>query len=416
MSEVLREYVVSLGFSVNQNQYAKFKDALKSVASETVKLGTEVVGVGVALTAMVDTVAKQFESLYYMSQRTGATVQNLDAISYAAEQVGVSSDEAKSAIEGFASAMRRQPGLRNMFEGVTGHKATGDAEVDIRNFVRSQRNVADQIALQRADALHIPEHLYLQYKNNLEQVEAAEADHIKRMKAAGLDVKIQDRRWVDFSNTIKHLGDQFKITGDLVAESWRPAMTSVTELLDKWVGSFNNFDKESGGWATKLLGLGIAIGSVSVALSVLARFVPLLAFLASPSVLGLAAVAAAGIGVHTLIQSMADREKKNPTPGIPVGNIPAVEGGSVPSVPSVGSRRPRGGMVTAPVSAFSEYDNYIAAGAGNIDNSRSNTFNVSQSNNYVANNVADAQAMAGYTAASNAGLATALRNLASKLQ
>lgn len=431
----MQEYLVSLGFNVNQNQYAKFKDILKNTASETAKLGVEVVSVGVALTAMVDQVAKQFESLYYMSQRTGATVKNLDAVSYAAGQVGVSASEAQGAVESFASAMRRQPGLKSLFQGVTGRAATGDAEVDIRNFVRSQRGVADFIALQRADALGIPEHTYLQYKNNLVQLEEAEADHIKRMKEAGLDAAIEDRRWVDFSNTIKHLGDQFGIAGTRIAEDWRPQVTQVVEGLDKLLGAFSRADAASEGWIGHFTGLAVAIGGVEASLALLARWFPSLSKFSS--------ILAPVAGAYEAWRSITTGERKNDTGRPPdqdaIDQLPWYQraaigvqqslfgadpnqflaggahgpAGAGSGVPLPRSRPHVGDGANYPLgSAMRMFDDAAAS----TDNSRTSTFNVNQTNSYVAGSYADAVKMGEFTSQSNTGLATALRNLAAKLQ
>lgn len=257
--QVMQEYLVSLGFSVDQAKARSFQDVLKGTASSAAKLSGEVVAAGIAMTEMVEQVAKQFSDLYYMSQRTGATVTNLQAVSYAATQVGVSASEAQGAIESFASAMRRQPGLRSLFQGVTGRAATGDAEVDIRNFVRSQRGTPDFIALQRADALGIGEHTYLQYKNNLDRLESAEVEYVKRIKEAHLDYTPDDRRWVDFENTLGHLASQFGIVGRRIAEDFRPGVQGVIEDLDRMVGRFGAADVASNGT------LGTAAGAVGAA-------------------------------------------------------------------------------------------------------------------------------------------------------
>jgi hypothetical protein len=432
-AQVLQEYLVSLGFTVDQAKLRSFSDALKGTATSAAKLSAEVVATGVALTEMVSQVAKQFEDLYYMSQRTGATVTNLQAVSFAATQVGVSADEAKGAIESFASVMRRQPGLRNLFQGTTGHAPIGDPEADIRAFVRSQRNVPDYIALQRADALGIGEHTYLQYKNNLDRLEAAEVSYIKRLRDAHLDYAPDDRRWVDFENTLKNLAADFGIVGKRIAEDFRPGVQGIIEDLDKMIERFGKADVASGGE----LGLAAgAAGATTAGAGIMAILGKIFGF---KSGLGLKS------GFTALVPALLEIIKKDsedpkqplrtgirqalgiPDPGEPPmwgpegqwhaggtrGGAAGQSGSGVPTLPIPHRPLHTGDWQYPADSAARLFDDVVA---GSTDNSRNNTFNVNQTNSYVASSLADAQQMSGFTNQSNAGLATALRNLAQKLQ
>ena len=425
-AQVHQQYLVSLGFTVNQAQLRSFGDALKGTATSAAKLSAEVVASGVALTEMVSAVAKQFEDLYYMSQRTGATVTNLQAVSFAATQIGVSADEAKGAIEGFASAMRRQPGLRNLFEGVTKHKLTGDPEVDIRTFVRSQRGVADYIALQRADQLHIPEHLYLQYKNNnnLERMEASEAEYIKRLKEAHLDYGPDDRRWVDFENTLGHLASQFGIVGKRIAEDLRPEIQGVIEDLDKMVGRFGPADVTSQGKLGTAAGLTGGAAAGSGIMAIIGR------------VLGFSGWKTGPYSLIPMIMQMIKEDSENPNQplrsairqvlGITDYHEPAMwsPGGSwKPGTAAFSNPEKGGSSLPVPRGSFTIPQGNITAGdvvgvdsapAVGANNSRTSTVNVSQINHMPnVRNAADVQYEMNEA---NRRIADTFRSLSQKIQ
>lgn len=261
--QVLQEYLVSLGFSVNQAQLRTMGDAVRGTATSLAKLGGETVAAGIAISEMVERVARNFEDLYYMSQRTHSSVASLDAVSFAAQQVGISSTEAKSAVESFATALRHNPGLQGMLGGLG--VGRGDPEEQLRGLVKRLAKYPDFIAVQWAQMFGIPEQVFLNYRNNMEVLEAAEEDHRQRMKTAGLDLDRDKDKWVEFTRVVDHLADQFNISGQRIATDWRSATQSVMGWLDQLIGKFNEADNKSQGTLGRVTsGLGAAAGGAGV--------------------------------------------------------------------------------------------------------------------------------------------------------
>lgn len=271
MADVMREYLVSLGFSVDQAKLRTFNDALKGTSSSMAKLGAEVIGTGIALTAMVESVARQFTDLYYMSQRTGSTINSLDAVGFAAQQVGLSADQARGSIEGFASAIRRNPGLAAFYQGLTGKRPTGRSDEDQRNLVRSLSKKPDFLAIPQASLFGMDEHTYLQMKNNMGEFDRDMADHLRRMKEAGLNLDVDKEKWVDFTRVVNHLGDQFSIAGARIAEDWREPLQSMIVQFDELIGRFGKADVASQGIIGKVTGLMAAFGGATAVLALLSK-------------------------------------------------------------------------------------------------------------------------------------------------
>lgn len=271
MADVLREYLVSLGFSVDQAKLRSFNDALKGTSQSMAKLGAEVVGTGIALTAMVESVARQFTDLYYMSQRTGSTINSLDAVGFAAQQVGLSAEEARGSIEGFASAIRRNPGLAAFYQGLTGKRPTGRSDEDQRTLVRSLSKKQDFIAIPQASLFGMDEHTYLQMKNNMAEFDRDMADHMRRMREAGLDLDKDKEKWVDFTRVMNHFGDQFSVIGARIAEDWREPLQGLVQGLDEVVGRFGKADVASQGIIGRITGLLAAFGGATAVLALLGK-------------------------------------------------------------------------------------------------------------------------------------------------
>ncbi|MFG1399830.1 M15 family metallopeptidase [Roseixanthobacter pseudopolyaromaticivorans] len=118
MSETLRDYLVTLGFKVNKADEARFKDALGTAAKTVVGLSAAMTAAAAAIQASVIKIAADFDSIYFASQRTGASVANIKSLTYALSQVGGSSGQASSAIEGLAAAIRTNPGIEGMLNSL----------------------------------------------------------------------------------------------------------------------------------------------------------------------------------------------------------------------------------------------------------------------------------------------------------
>jgi hypothetical protein len=115
---VLRDYLIALGFKVDDQSYKRFNEGILRSAKNVSELGAEAVGAATAIGYAVEKVARQFEDLYYASQRTGGAVTNLRAYEYGARNIGVSADSARSAVEGMAAAIRTNPGLTGLLRGM----------------------------------------------------------------------------------------------------------------------------------------------------------------------------------------------------------------------------------------------------------------------------------------------------------
>lgn len=115
-SSVLREFLISLGFKVDDAE--KFNATVEKATQTVAKLGTAIEGIASVATAVVTKVSGKFEDLYYASQRLHSSVANIRAFQYAISQLGGTSQGARQSMEGLAHALRSNPGLAGILTGM----------------------------------------------------------------------------------------------------------------------------------------------------------------------------------------------------------------------------------------------------------------------------------------------------------
>lgn len=127
-AETIQDFLVSLGFQVDQSGQRKFEQTLISVAANTVKMATAVEASALTVVAFTAKIASGLDNLYWASQRTGASVSGIQAIGYAASQMGGTVEGARGSLESLARFMRNNPGAEGFLNrlGVQTRDASGN--------------------------------------------------------------------------------------------------------------------------------------------------------------------------------------------------------------------------------------------------------------------------------------------------
>lgn len=127
-AETIKEFLVSLGFQVDSSGERKFNAVLAGVTANAIKMGVAVEAAALSVVAYTAKIASGLDTLYWASQRTGATVQGIKAIGYAVSQVGGSADAARGSLESLARFVRNNPGAEGFLNrlGVQTRDASGN--------------------------------------------------------------------------------------------------------------------------------------------------------------------------------------------------------------------------------------------------------------------------------------------------
>lgn len=273
MSDVLREYLIALGFKVDDASYKKWKGGLSTGAKEAAGLGTVATTTATAIALSVEKIAREYEQLSYVSQRTKSSVNDLKAYSYAAKQIGIDFGSSQAALESFAAAQRLNPGVKG-FIGLQG--GTGSDPIEqLTNFVERQKKLYGDagyyVAAMNAELAGIPEATFLQIWNNLPKLRAAQDEMNRMRKDAGLAGKDLTDKSVEFANAWDHLLGTIglgreRITADLIG----PTLKGVT-ALDDIIQQFNRADVATKGWLGSIVGVTAALGGTSAAMALVLR-------------------------------------------------------------------------------------------------------------------------------------------------
>lgn len=126
-AETIKDFLVSLGFNLDESGYQKFNSVLTGATANAIKMGLAVEGAALSVVAFTAKIASGLDQLYWASQRTGATVQGIKAVGYAVSQVGGSADAARSSLESLSRFMRNNPGAEGFLNrlGVQTRDASG---------------------------------------------------------------------------------------------------------------------------------------------------------------------------------------------------------------------------------------------------------------------------------------------------
>ena len=108
-ADTIKDFLVSLGFDIDQAGANKFEAVLKGVTANVLKVGAVVEGAALSIVGFTTQIANGLDKIYWASQRTGASVQGIKALGYAASQTGASAESAMSSLEGLAGFMGLMP-------------------------------------------------------------------------------------------------------------------------------------------------------------------------------------------------------------------------------------------------------------------------------------------------------------------
>lgn len=242
-AETIREFLVSLGFKLDEPALKKFTKAVDTATAAVFKLAA---GIEATATLVAVGIAKwsgSLEQLYFAAQRTGSSVQSLRAMDRAAQDFGATSGEMLSSIEGLAHALRLNPfGTQGLMEGLGVHlKTTKSGAVDATNAMLQlstafQRLVAQNngqlyVAEQYAQLLGINEHTLLALLSPNFQAQFERTMRLSR----GVDWKKAADDAHAFQNQLRDLGTELEALGYRIVDALQKKLGFTLKDVLTWV-------------------------------------------------------------------------------------------------------------------------------------------------------------------------------------
>ncbi|EFV8705734.1 lytic transglycosylase domain-containing protein [Shigella flexneri] len=185
-ADTIKDFLVSLGFDIDQAGANKFEAVLKGVTANVLKVGAVVKGAALSIVGFTTQIANGLDKVYWASQRTGASVQGIKALGYAASQTGASAESAMSSLEGLAGFMRSNPGAEGFLNrlGVQTRDASGkmrDTAAIFTGVGQKLNNMPYYRAKQYAQMLGIDENTLMAMRRGMGQLSSEYALTAKRI-------------------------------------------------------------------------------------------------------------------------------------------------------------------------------------------------------------------------------------------
>lgn len=264
-AETLKDFLISLGFKVDEAGARKFDAVVAGTTLKAIELGVKVEAVALSVVAFTAKIASGLDDLYWASQRTGATVEGIKQIGYAVSQVGGSIDGARGSLESLARFMRNNPGAEGFLNrlGVQ----TRDASGNMRDMATIFTGVGQRLssmpyyrANQYAQMLGLDENTLMAMRRGIGQFSG---EYTAMAKAIGYNADVAAVSSNKFMTSLRSFGLMAGMARDKIGSSLADGLAGSLDRLRRQI--LDNFPKIEGaitGTVKGILWAGEMVGRV----------------------------------------------------------------------------------------------------------------------------------------------------------
>ncbi|MNK60453.1 membrane-bound lytic murein transglycosylase D [compost metagenome] len=240
-TSVLREYLISIGFRVNQTEGKKVEKNLDNWDKKAVSLAKGLLGASAAVTTMVTTFAFQMEKLYYASRRVDSTAGSIKALDYGARQVGV--QNITQSMEALARNLRSNPGLTGLLNSL-GVRVSGRDKADVMvDLVTQLKKMPFFVAERFANLFGIDPDTLFMLQDGLDRLKESQALRKQMAAEMGVDTEAAAKSGLEYAQLWREIVERGGLFVDLIATKMLPSMTllagETNKLLTTWAQIVN---------------------------------------------------------------------------------------------------------------------------------------------------------------------------------
>ncbi|MCL8143856.1 transglycosylase SLT domain-containing protein [Enterobacter hormaechei] len=242
-ADTIKDFLVSLGFDIDQAGANKFEAVLKGVTANVLKVGAVVEGAALSIVGFTTQIANGLDKIYWASQRTGASVQGIKALGYAASQTGASAESAMSSLEGLAGFMRSNPGAEGFLNrlGVQTRDASGkmrDTAAIFTGVGQKLNNMPYYRAKQYAQMLGIDENTLMAMRRGMN---GFTSDYQSMLQKTGFNADKAAVQSNKFMTSMRGLTSLFGIMRDKIGSNLASGLAGSLDSLRRRI--LDNFPK-----------------------------------------------------------------------------------------------------------------------------------------------------------------------------
>ena len=254
-TEVIREYLTKIGYVTDAISQKKAEDGMVGFGKKVFGVGAAVAGLVASVAAATGAFAYSMRKMYYQSELSDSTVKNMNAMSYAAEQIGISGDAMSGAIHGMAQAMRLNPGLQALVESF-GVKVTGRDMSDVAmDYVKALSKMPEFTGAKYAQMFGIDPDTFHQMVAHMGELGKKKQEMKGMYKEVGFDPDASKKAIMALASEMDRLEARASLVGQKLLASLVGPLQSAMGMMET---GFNRFAKIIGGfsaghgWATWL--------------------------------------------------------------------------------------------------------------------------------------------------------------------
>lgn len=242
-ADTIKDFLVSLGFDIDQAGANNFETVLKGVTANVMKVGAVVEGAALSIVGFTTRIANGLDKIYWASQRTGASIQGIKALGYAASQTGASAESAMSSLEGLAGFMRSNPGAEGFLNrlGVQTRDASGkmrDTASIFTGIGQKLNNMPYYRAKQYAQMLGIDENTLMAMRRGMN---GFTADYQSMLQKTGFNADKAAVQSNKFMTSMRGLTSLFGIMRDKIGSNLAGGLAGSLDSLRRRI--LDNFPK-----------------------------------------------------------------------------------------------------------------------------------------------------------------------------
>lgn len=276
MADILKSYLISIGFKIDEQDYKKFKDSqletekrtkdLSKAFSDFAKIG---IGSAVALGGMVLKVSSSLENLHFQAQKSGTSAQNLKAFGDAAAQIGIQSEDAMGMVQKLNNQIRDNPMGMGALLGNLGVNANQEKVKVMLDLVDSLAKISGPNADVMRTAYGSQFGLSGEDVRTLIRGREELNKYYEERRLVYGDIDRQSLAAHKANEEFRDLEARFSALTNTIGTSFLPLAKSVVSILEVVVQDLIAADHATAGWSSKILGLGAAAVSAGGALKLL---------------------------------------------------------------------------------------------------------------------------------------------------
>lgn len=237
-SHILREYLVALGFRVDEHRRRRFDNTLTQLDKRASQVGRSVLGIAAAAGVMAVAFTRSMERLYYNARYADTTVGRLQALEAAGRRVGLAGGEMTQGVKSMAAALRANPGLSAMLEGL-GVPVKGRQMDDVMiDFVKATKSMPFSVAQQYAEMFNISPEMLFNMQAGLDIMIKARQERERMAADMGVNPDELAETSVELSNIWRDVVDQAGMFGLAIAKELMPEIRALSlktrEILQNW--------------------------------------------------------------------------------------------------------------------------------------------------------------------------------------